>query len=151
MLSRLGKTLSTNAAIGGLALLVLGAGGTTATLAAGNSPSPTPNSHANTKATDHASEDADEADDATDNESEDAGTRPTDTHGYCVSQVAKAETTSDEPGAHGAAVKAAAQSCGGTSRPATAGSKASTHRQNGTHGKPSTTGRPATAGAAAQR
>lgn len=142
MLSRLGKTLSTNAAIGGLAVLVLGAGGTAATLAAGSSPAPTPNSHANANATQHAADDATDTEDATDDASEapdasetpdaqDNGTRPTDTHGYCVSQVAQADTTSTDAGAHGAAVSAAAHACGKDG----ASSQASTHRQNGTHGK----------------
>ena len=69
MLARLGKTLSTNAAIGGLALLVLGAGGTTASLVAGNSPAPTPNSHANANATD-AADNADDADENADDAAE---------------------------------------------------------------------------------
>jgi hypothetical protein len=161
VLARLGKTLSTNAAIGGLALLVLGAGGTTASLVAGNSPAPTPNSHANANATD-AADNADDADENADDAAEDAneaaddaaeGTRPTDTHGYCVSQVAKAETTSTEPGAHGTAVSAAAHACGKDG----AASQADAHRQNGTHGKAlgknHGTGRPAgvTPGAASPR
>jgi hypothetical protein len=155
VLARLGKTLSTNAAVGGLALLVLGAGGTTATLVAGKSPVPTPNSHASTHATD-ATDDADESsDDATETESDsqDSGTRPTDTHGYCVSQVAQAETTSTDPGAHGKAVSAAAHACGKDG----AASQADAHRQNGKHGKGlgknHGTGRPAgvTPGSAAPR
>jgi len=155
VLARLGKTLSTNAAVGGLALLVLGAGGTTATLVAGKSPVPTPNSHASTHATD-ATDDADESsDDATEteNDSQDSGTRPTDTHGYCVSQVAQAETTSTDPGAHGKAVSAAAHACGKDG----AASQADAHRQNGKHGKAlgknHGTGRPAgvTPGSAAPR
>ena len=155
MLARLGKTLSTNVAVGGLALLVLGAGGTAATLTAG-SPSPTPSSHANAKATQHATDDADEtnddADEATETDSEDTGTRPTDTHGYCVSQVAQAETTSTDAGAHGKAVSAAAHACGKDG----ASSQADAHRQNGKHGKAlgkgHGTGRPSgvTTGAAAQ-
>jgi hypothetical protein len=135
VLSRLGKTLSTNAAVGGLALLVLGAGGTTATLVAGNSPAPTPNSHANSNATQHATDDAtdepSEAPDAPETDSQDTGTRPTDTHGYCVSQVAQAATTSTDPGAHGKAVSAAAHACGKDG----ASSQAGAHRQNGSHGK----------------
>jgi hypothetical protein len=153
VLARLGKTLSTNAAVGGLALLVLGAGGTTATLVAGKSPVPTPNSHASSDATD-ATDDADEsADDATETDSQDSGTRPTDTHGYCVSQVAQAETTSTDPGAHGKAVSAAAHACGKDG----AASQADAHRQNGKHGKAlgknHGTGRPAgvTPGSAAPR
>jgi hypothetical protein len=154
VLARLSKTISTNAAIGGVALLVLGAGGSAATLTAGSSPNPTPDSHASSKATQHTADDADEADEATENESDATeGTRPTDTHGYCVSQVAKAETTSTEPGAHGKAVSAAAHACGKDG----AASQADAHRQNGKHGKGlgknHGTGRPAgvTPGSAAPR
>jgi hypothetical protein len=154
VLSRLGKTLSTNAALGGLALIVLGAGGTTATLAAGKSPAP--NAHASTNATQHPTDDPSESpDDATENDTENDssdGTRPTDTHGYCVSQVAQAPTTSTDPGAHGKAVSAAAHSCGGTGADAASSSKADAHRQNGTRGKAfGQSHRPAGAGAAAQR
>jgi hypothetical protein len=141
VLARLGKTLSTNAAVGGLALLVLGAGGTTATLVAGHSPTPTPNSHANANATEHPSDDASEAPDATDSESpdsQDSGTRPTDTHGYCVSQVAQAATTSTDPGAHGKAVSAAAHACGKNGS-TTAGAKS---KHGKAFGKNHGTGRP---------
>lgn len=139
MLSRLGKTLSTNAAVGGLALLVLGAGGTTATLVAGSS-TPSPSSHASADATQHPSDDASETPDATETpdptespeaDSQDSGTRPTDTHGYCVSQVAQAATTSTDPGAHGKAVSAAAHACG----KGAGSSQAGANRQNGKHGK----------------
>jgi hypothetical protein len=154
VLARLSKTISTNAAIGGVALLVLGAGGSAATLTAGSSPNPTPDSHASSKATQHTADDADEADEATENESDATeGTRPTDTHGYCVSQVAKAETTSTEPGAHGKAVSAAAHACGKDA--ATHGNARSDAKsKNGKAlGKGHGTGRPAavTPGAAAQR
>lgn len=103
MLARLSKTLPTNVAIGGLSLLVLGAGGTGATLSAGKSPVPTPNTHATT-ADEAERDEAEDADEASE------GVRPTDTHGYCVSQVAKAETTGDAN--HGSLVSAAAHACG---------------------------------------
>lgn len=106
MLARLSKTLSTHVAIGGLSLLVLGAGGTGASLAAGKSPVPTPNTQSTT-----AQDDQDDEDSAAEASE---GTRPTDTHGYCVSQVAKAETTGDAN--HGAVVSAAAHACGKESK-----------------------------------
>lgn len=158
MLARLSKTLPTNVAIGGLSLLVLGAGGTGATLSAGKSPVPTPNTHVTTadEAEQDEAEDADEASE---------GVRPTDTHGYCVSQVAKAETTGDAN--HGALVSAAAHACGKEAREAKAAARSAkaeekaadraAARQDGTRGKAyghgHGTGRPAgvTPGAAAQR
>jgi hypothetical protein len=113
VLARLSKTISTNAAMGGVALLVLGAGGSAATLTAGSSPNPTPDSHASSKATQHTADDADEADEATENESDATeGTRPTDTHGYCVSQVAKAPLPEGSTVTHGSLVSAAAHACG---------------------------------------
>ena len=93
MLARLSKTLSTNVAVAGLTALVLGAGGTTATLAASS-----PNDHASDTAkqkvaenADKPSEDAD-TDDADENESAEEGTRPTDTHGYCCPRAAPSTT-----------------------------------------------------------
>jgi hypothetical protein len=125
VLARLSKTLSTNAAIVGLTALVLGAGGTTATLAAGSAP----DDHASDTAKQKVAEDADkpaDADDAADgaDEAESAdeqGARPTDTHGYCVSTavhaaqetLAKAaEANPDAEVNRGQVISAAAHSCG---------------------------------------
>jgi hypothetical protein len=159
VLARLSKTLSTNVAIAGLTAVVLGAGGATASLAASHSPSPKPDT---TKATDTESpEPADtespeaaDAADAADEQGGDTGTRPTDTHGYCVSQVAKAAPTApsgtgDAKVTHGTLVSAAAQACGKeTSDAATPAAK--THGK--AFGKNHGTGRPAavTPGASAR-
>jgi hypothetical protein len=115
VLARLSKTLSTNVAIAGLTAVVLGAGGTTATLAAGNDDKP-----GVTQDQDDADQDADEDADQdeqdaaeSDTESaEDQGTRPTDTHGYCVSQVAQAPRPEGSTANHGSLVSAAAHACG---------------------------------------
>jgi hypothetical protein len=116
VLARLSKTLSTNVAIAGLTAVVLGAGGTTATLAAGDDDNP-----GVTQEHDDADEDADEADEADsddadeqkpDADAEDTGVRPTDTHGYCVSQVAQAPLPEGSTVNHGSLVSAAAHACG---------------------------------------
>jgi hypothetical protein len=152
VLARLGKTLSTNAAIAGLALVVLGAGGTTATLVA--SPAPSPNGHtpaiADEKKADAAEKRAEAAENAAEAEDseEGEGTRPTDTHGYCVSQVAK--TAPEEPtgtGAdkvtHGSLVSAAAHACGKAAKTHARAPQAETKSQSGkAYGHGHGTGRP---------
>jgi hypothetical protein len=120
VLARLSKTLSTNVAIAGLTALVLGAGGATVSLAASSSPNDHASDTAKQKVAENAdkpedAEDSDDADenDADENESaEDQGTRPTDTHGYCVSQVAKAPLPEGSTVTHGSLVSAAAHACG---------------------------------------
>ena len=127
MLARLSKTLSTNVAVAGLTALVLGAGGTTATLAASHAP----NDHASDTAkqqvaadADGAEDDADETPEPVETESADEqGTRPTDTHGYCVSQVAQAPLPEGSTDNHGALVSAAAKACGKDTAPSAASSK----------------------------
>ena len=123
MLARLSKTLSTNLAVAGLTALVLGAGGTTATLVSSH-----PNDHASDTAKQQVTENADkpgDTSDADENDSSDSdsgsaddqGTRPTDTHGYCVSQIAQAAPaaptgTGADTVNHGSLVSAAAKACG---------------------------------------
>jgi hypothetical protein len=123
VLARLSKTLTTNVAIAGLTALVLGAGGASVTLAAS-----APNDHASDTAKQKVAEnadkpeDAEDSDDADENESADEqGTRPTDTHGYCVStavhaaqeSLAKAaEANPDAEVNRGEVISAAAHSCG---------------------------------------
>lgn len=153
MLAQLSKTLSTNVAIGGLALLVLGAGGASVSLAA--SPSPKPDkSHATESPEAEDADDANEA--AEDAEDADEGTRPTDTHGYCVSQAvhaaqAAADKLAAKPTAEGAEkvtrgslVSAAAHSCGKDAKQAKS-AKAAAKKANGkAYGKSHGTGKPAT-------
>ena len=150
MLAQLSKTLSTNVAIGGLSLLVLGAGGTGASLAAGHSDSPKPDTSSATEQHDadendaaETDEDANEAGDAGD-----AGTRPTDTHGYCVSQAVKAAhealakaaaATPSGVGADkvtaGSVVSAAAHSCDSEEKQAKEAARAAKAAERKAHGK----------------
>jgi len=121
VLARLTKTLGTHAAITGLALLVLGAGGAGLTLAAADQAAPglavaeaaKAKPHPSPTATDAAETEAPETPEV----EQTPGARPTDTHGYCVSQVAQnAPTAHSGEGAdkvtHGTLVRAAAQACG---------------------------------------
>ena len=161
MLAQLSKTLSTNVAIAGLSLVVLGAGGTSATLAAGHSPTPSSTHASDTakqKAADKAADpSADAAEAATEAAEENEGTRPTDTHGFCVSQVAKAapqEPTGEgaDKVTHGSLVSAAAHACGKDDA-AKAAKKAAAKAHGKAFGKHRGTGRPAavTPGAAPAR
>ena len=152
MLNQLSKTLSTNVAIGGLALLVLGAGGASVSLAAAPSPNPGTSHSSQAPKADAADDAADNAADAAEDAAENGeGTRPTDTHGYCVSQVAKnAPTEPTGEGAdkvtHGTLVSAAAHACGKDAKEAReANAKAEAKKANGkAYGKSHGTGRPAT-------
>lgn len=155
MLARLSRTLSTNVAIAGLTALVLGAGGATASLAAGHSPTPNPDTAKATATESEApdTEDATEPTEAPDAEGQDTGTRPTDTHGYCVSQVAKTAPvaptgTGTDTVNHGSLVSAAAHACGKTASasasPDAKASKAAKTNHGKAYGRNHGTGRPAT-------
>ena len=142
MLRRLTTTLSTNVAIAGLIMVALGAGGG-ATLAA-SSPNPKPDtSHADQDDANEANDESTEAPESQD--AEDQGTRPTDTHGFCVSQVAKAAPTAPtgegaDKVTHGSLVSAAAHACGKENKQAGAASK---QAHGKAFGKNHGTGRPA--------
>ncbi len=136
MLARIGKTLSTNVAIGGLALVVLGAGGAGATLTSGNSETPKPDKVQKVQTPDATETDGDA-------ESEGGGTRPTDTHGYCVSQVAKTKPaaptgTGPDKVNHGSLVREAAHACGKQERAAKAAKAGKAHGRGHGTGRPST-------------
>ena len=152
MLVRLSKTLSTNAAIAGTVALVIGASGGAATLTAGSDDPSTPgatqtehddaDTDADTDAdkaeTDKPDSDADEkeADEPKAQASAAPDVRPTDTHGYCVSQLAQSAPTERTASGdnHGTLVSAAAQACGKT----TAADKAAREAARSTattHGK----------------
>jgi hypothetical protein len=147
VLARLSKTLSTNVAIAGLTAVALGAGGTTATLAAGHSPTPSSTHASDTakqKAADQAADKpADAQDEDADETAEDAGTRPTDTHGYCVSQVAKTPLPEGSTVNHGSLVSAAAHACGKAEK-TTGAQKSAAKAANGkAYGRSHGTGKPA--------
>ena len=116
MLARLSKTLSTNVAIAGLTAVVLGAGGAGVSLTAGTDDPTTPGTtqaehdDADESGTDTDTDKADEQD--ADEQDADTGVRPTDTHGYCVSQVAQAPLPEGSTVTHGSLVSAAAHACG---------------------------------------
>ena len=150
LLARLMNTLSTNVAIGGLALVVLGAGGTSASLAASHSDSPKPDTSSATETDDADENEAAETDeDANESgDSEDTGTRPTDTHGYCVSQAVKAahealaKAAAATPSGEGAdkvtagsVVSAAAHSCDSEEKQAKAAANAAKGAAKKAHGK----------------
>jgi len=148
VLARLSKALSTNVAIAGLTAVVLGAGGATASLAASHSPTARPDT---TRATDTSQADTEGADTDGSSGAGDAqgqGTRPTDTHGFCVSQVAKTAPqapsgTGPDKVTHGSLVSAAAHACGKQTAAAKTAKKAAAKAHGKAFGRNHGTGRPA--------
>lgn len=154
MLARLTKTLSTNAAILGTIALVIGASGSSvAYFTASDEPSPAGPTQAEQGDAEHdadadadkpehdanADSDADEQGGQAD--AQDTGVRPTDAHGYCVSQLAQSSST-DRTGTgssavtHGSLVSAAAHACGKTTAADKAARAAARSAPAGkTHGK----------------
>ena len=151
MLELVRSTFVNNAklALVGVAALALGGAGTVAsvTLSGNSVPAPatshspnahtqdatdTPDSSDTPDATD--STDTQDATDTTDNAGGDAGARPTDTHGYCVSQAVAAAHAAGKTGKD---VSAAAHSCPTpTKGKASHGQSAQPHGQSAQpHGK----------------
>jgi len=122
MLGLIGKTLTTNlkyVAVGIGSVAVFGGAATTAlTLNGSTTPTPTPHGSSTAK----PSTDADDAQEKADDAAEKAGTRPTNTHGYCVStKVAAAKAA----GKTGRDIAAAAHSCASPGKSAGAHAKSS--------------------------
>ena len=116
MIARLAKTVGTHTIAAAVVLLVLGAAGAGMTLTAGTTDAPGLAVADAAKATPHPTPAADRSEDADDAAEVDApeveatpSTRPTDTHGYCVSQVAQSDTGDAN---HGEVVREAAHACG---------------------------------------
>lgn len=134
MLELVRTTVVNNAklALVGAAAFALGGAGTVAsvTLSGDSTPAPATShtadarSQADTKAP--ASTDTKDTKDST-GEPEDTGVRPTDTHGYCVSQAVAAAHVAGKTGKD---VSAAAHSC-----PAPGGSTATQGKSGDPHGK----------------
>lgn len=132
MLTLLAKTLATNAryvAVGVTAVALFGGTATTVALSGSATPTPAPKAApSGTSATeapdDEASEAADDAAEAAKEAAEEkagTGTRPTDTHGYCVSHAVAAAKAKGKTGKD---IAAAAHSCAKPGKAAKAAAKA---------------------------
>jgi hypothetical protein len=126
------STLTQNAkylAVGIGVFALAGGTATTVTLSSHGSPASShPSSHATSDAQDAQDETPEPADSPDDSASGDNGTRPTDTHGYCVSHAVAAALAANKTGQD---IAAAAHSC---SNPGHANGKA----KPGNHGKSAT-------------
>ena len=133
MLEALRKTLANNAryVAGGAAALLLAGGGTATTISLSGNSTPTPASHPDstskveapdTEAPDVEAPDTEAPD--TSKATDASGSRPADTHGYCVSHAVAAAHVA---GLTGADVAKAAHSCPTPGKSGTHGKSASTH------------------------